>query len=308
MVLAGIRRQRHKRDYCYTPAMGIVTDYSRRFTLDNLDIRGQVVRISAAWQSLIHARSYPPYVGSYLGEMACVSVLVGAGLKHPGRVTLQIQGGAAAKLAVVDCTHQLGIRGMASFAASVSASSFAEWVAGGRVALTVAHDDNGQMYQSIVPVSGISVAECFEHYFDQSEQLPTHLWLAANGDGAGALLLQKLPKADEKDVDGWARVEQLAASVTTAELIGLDAEVLLTRLFHEDDVRLYEPRLVHSACQRNEEKVKIMLRSLGRAELDTTLAELGEIIVKDDMCNEEYRFDHAAVDALFQGLPDNGAQ
>jgi len=106
-------------------------------------------------------------------------------------------------------------------------------VSGGRVALTVAHAETGQMYQSIVPVSGLTVAECFEHYFDQSEQLPTHLWLAANEQGAGALLLQKLPKADAKDSDGWARVEQLAASVRVDELITLDAEVLLQRLFHE---------------------------------------------------------------------------
>ncbi len=287
--------------------MTIQTDYSRRFTLDNLDIRGQVVRLSTAWRGLSGKRNYPANVNSYLGEMACVSVLVGAGLKHAGRATLQIQGGAVAKLAVVDCTHELGIRGMASFAAADSAATFAEWVAGGRIALTVARADSSQMYQSIVPVSGITVAECFEHYFDQSEQLPTHLWLAANSEGAGALLLQKLPKADEKDADGWARVEQLAASVTAGELIGLDAEVLLTRLFHEEDVRLYEPRLVQSACKRDEEKVKTMLRSLGRAELDATLAELGEILVRDDMCNEEYRFDRAAVDALFEVLPDNGA-
>ncbi len=288
--------------------MKIQTDYSRRFTLDNLDIRGQVVRLSTVWQGLSAGRGYPPSVNSFLGQLACVSVLVGAGLKHAGRATLQIQGGAAAKLAVADCTHDLGIRAMASFAESDGVSSFADWVAGGRIALTVAQEGSAQMYQSIVPVSGITVAECFEHYFDQSEQLPTHLWLAADANGAGALLLQKLPKADEKDPDGWARVEQLAASVTAGELTGLDAEVLLTRLFHEEDVRLIEPRLVQSACKRNEEKVRTMLRSLGRAELDSTLAELGEIVVKDDMCNEEYRFDRAMVDALFEVQPDGGAE
>ena len=279
--------------------MNNITDFSRRFTLENLEIRGQVVRLSDAWRGLIAGRNYPSHVVSYLGEMACVSVLVGAGLKHQGRATLQIQGGAIAKLAVVDCTDALGIRGMASFETTSCPATFAEWVSGGRVALTVAHAETGQMYQSIVPVSGLTVAECFEHYFDQSEQLPTHLWLAANEQGAGALLLQKLPKADAKDPDGWARVEQLAASVRADELITLDAEVLLQRLFHEEDVRLYEPKLVFSDCRRDEEKVKNMLRSLGCHELDATLAELGEIIVKDDMCNEEYRFDRAAVAALF---------
>lgn len=279
--------------------MDNLTDFSRRFTLENLEIRGQVVRLSAAWRNLIAGRDYPPHVVSYIGEMVCVSVLVGAGLKHRGRATLQIQGGAIAKLAVVDCTDTLGIRGMASYEATEDASTFADWVSGGRVALTVAHTETGQMYQSIVPVSGLTVAECFEHYFDQSEQLPTHLWLAADAEGAGALLLQKLPKADIKDPDGWARVEQLAASVTAAELTQLDAEVLLQRLFAEEDVRLYEAKRVFCDCKRDEEKVETMLRSLGRSELDATLTELGEIVVKDDMCNEEYRFDRARVDALF---------
>jgi molecular chaperone Hsp33 len=291
--------------------MNISTDFSRRFTLENLDIRGQVVRLSQSWRTLIAGRDYAPHVVNYLGELACVSVLVGAGLKHAGRATLQIQGGAAVKLAVADCTHELGIRGMVSHVSAESAlggisTSFADWVAGGRVALTVSQANTGQMYQSIVPVSGLSVAECFEHYFDQSEQLPTHLWLAANGEGAnagaGALLLQKLPKADERDPDGWARVEQIAASVSPEELTQLDAEVLLRRLFHEEDVRLYEPKAVFCDCKRDEEKVKNMLRSLGREECDATLADVGEIVVKDDMCNEEYRFDHAAVAALFSDV------
>jgi len=140
--------------------MNNITDFSRRFTLENLEIRGQVVRLSDAWRGLIAGRNYPSHVVSYLGEMACVSVLVGAGLKHQGRATLQIQGGAIAKLAVVDCTDALGIRGMASFETTACPATFAEWVSGGRVALTVAHAETGQMYQSIVPVSGLTVAEC----------------------------------------------------------------------------------------------------------------------------------------------------
>ncbi len=274
-------------------------DFSRRFTLDNLDIRGQLVRLSGSWRALLAGRNYPDHVARYLGEMACVSVLVGAGLKHTGRATLQVQGGAQAKLVVADCTDTLGIRGMAAFDAETAPTSFADWVAGGRIALTLSQFDRGQMYQSIVPISGLTVAECFEHYFDQSEQLPTHLWLAANNEGAGALLLQKMPQADEKDPDGWARVEQLAASVTALELTHLDAPHLLTRLFHEEDVRLYEPKPVSCDCRRDADKVETMLRSLGREELDATLDEVGEVVVRDDMCNEEYRFDRVAVAALF---------
>jgi molecular chaperone Hsp33 len=305
---------------CYSQTMAY-TSYSRRFTLENLDIRGQVVRLGDAWQSLMQGRDYPDDVTQYFGELACVAVMVGTGMKHPGRVTLQIQGARneahlttsaapsrrAAKLAVVDCTHTLGLRGMAASGGGVSSAAendaptrgFSEWVSGGTLALTVSNTESGQMYQSIVPISGLSVAECFEHYFDQSEQLPTHLWLAATREGAGALMLQKLPKADERDVDGWARMEMLASSVTNEELIDAPVDILLKRLFAEEDVRLYEPRDVTSDCKRDEAKVIAMLRSLGRAELESTIAEYGEVIVKDDMCNQEYRFGPQEIAALF---------
>ncbi|MBC7623355.1 MAG: Hsp33 family molecular chaperone HslO [Aeromicrobium sp.] len=288
--------------------------YSRRFTIENLDIRGQVVRLGDAWHALMQGRHYPDDVTRYFGELACVAVFVGTGLKHPGRVTLQIQGAnikavgdgspkRSAKLAVVECTRSLGLRGMAASGGSDEISSptegFAEWIGGGTLAMTVQNSDSGQMYQSIVPISGLSVAECFEHYFDQSEQLPTHLWLAATPRGAGALMLQKLPKADERDADGWARMEMLASSVTEHELVSMPVDLLLKRVFAAEDVRLYEPKPVHSNCTRDEDKVKNVLRSLGREELASTLAEYGEVIVKDDMCNQEYRFDSSAIAALF---------
>ncbi len=288
----------------------INTSFSRRFTLDNLDIRGQVVRLDDVWRDIMQGRHYPPDVTRYFGELATVAVMVGTGLKHAGRITLQIQGASqnltstkrAARLAVLDCTHTLGLRGMASSATDSTedeSSGFSDWVGQGTLAMTVTNSDSGQQYQSIVPISGLNVAECFEHYFDQSEQLPTHLWLAATPEGAGALMLQKLPNADARDADGWARVEMLASSVTDAELISTPVDVLLQQLFANEDVRLFSPTTVHSACVRDEEKVRDVLRSLGREELDATIAEYGEVIVKDDMCNQEYRFDEKAIQALF---------
>jgi len=294
--------------------------FSRRFTLDNLGIRGQVVRLDNVWREIMLGRDYPADVTRYFGELACVAVMVGTGLKHAGRITLQIQGAAqnlnatgatsattatnrAARLVVLDCTDQLGLRGMASSVSDClenESVGFSDWVGKGTLAMTVSNSDSGQQYQSIVPISGLSVAECFEHYFDQSEQLPTHLWLTATAHGAGALMLQKLPDADQRDADGWARVEMLASSVTEGELIATPVDVLLQRLFSQEDVRLFSPTGVHSACVRDEEKVRDVLRSLGREELDATIAEYGEVIVKDDMCNQEYRFDEKAIAALFE--------
>ncbi|MEP7154699.1 MAG: Hsp33 family molecular chaperone HslO [Betaproteobacteria bacterium] len=286
-------------------------NYSRRFTLENLDVRGQVVRLSDVWRDMHISRHYAANICQFLGEMACVAVLVGAGLKQPGKASLQIQrkphtSGRNAiytgPLAVVDCSSELGVRGMCSPDFKDSAATFSEWVEDCTLAMTLTYNSNTQVYQSIVPVSGLTVAECFEHYFDLSEQLPTHLWLSASvasGGGAGALLLQKLPNADIKDPDGWARVEQLAASVSDAELTTLPADQLLGRLFHEEDVRLYEPKAVTYACKRDPQKVEDMLRSLGREEVEATLAELGYVEVKDDICNQVYRFDADAVKRLF---------
>lgn len=284
-------------------------NYSRRFTLENLDIRGQVVRLTDVWREMHMSRHYTPNIRQFLGEMACVAVLVGAGLKQPGKAALQIQRKPNTKgknaiysgpLAVVDCTSELGLRGMCSADFKDGAATFSEWVEDCTLAMTLTYNNSTQVYQSIVPVSGLTVAECFEHYFDQSEQLPTHLWLSAKDTGAGALLLQKLPNADIKDPDGWARVEQLAASVSDAELTSLPADKLLGRLFHEEDVRLYESKPVTYACRRDPQKVEDMLRSLGREEVEATLAELGYVEVKDDICNQVYRFDADAVKRLFE--------
>lgn len=288
-------------------------NYSRRFTLDNLDIRGQVVRLTDVWCDMHDQRHYPANIRQFLGELACVAVLIGAGLKRSGRAALQIQRKRqvsdtgvetfSGPLAVLDCTEALGLRGMCAATPSAnltrSIATFSEWVEDCTLAMTLTYNGTTQVYQSIVPVSGLSVAECFEHYFDLSEQLPTHLWLAANETGAGALLLQKLPGADEKDADGWARVEQLAASVSEAELITLPAEQLLARLFSEEDVRVYEAKPVTYACKRDVQKVEAMLRSLGRAEVEATLAALGVVEVKDDICNQVYRFDEVAIKRLF---------
>jgi molecular chaperone Hsp33 len=300
-------------------------DVTQRFTLDKLDIRGQIVHLGSVWQAMQAKRNYPDNVSTHLGHLACVSVLLGSGLKFPGRVSLQINTvelgqSQSTPRAVLDCTTELGIRGMARVteADTQTGDNFCDWIAGGSgngngssagtLAISILQFAQNRMHQSVVPISGLSVAECFEHYFDQSEQLPTHLWLAASETGAAALLLQKLPNADLRDADGWARVEHLAASVRDDELINLPAAELLSRLFAEEDVRLYEPKQISYACKHDREKVNNMLRSLGKTEVEETLAEQGIIEVSDDICNEVYRYTADDVAALFaaDGSANNG--
>jgi molecular chaperone Hsp33 len=173
-------------------------------------------------------------------------------------------------------------------------------VGAGRLLMTLEVAGQQQPYQSYVPIEGDSVAAVFEHYLALSEQQPAALFLSANGDCTAGLFLQKLPDADQRDPDGWQRVTQLAATARDTELRGLDSAALLTRLFHEEQVRLFEPRPVIHRWPMDPEKVAAMLRSLGRAEVDSLLAEHGVIEIHDDLSNHTYRYDAEAVQALFE--------
>jgi molecular chaperone Hsp33 len=157
-------------------------------------------------------------------------------------------------------------------------------------------------YQSYVPLEGDSLAAIFEHYLAQSEQAPARLWLAADDHHACALFLQKLPDADKRDADGWNRVQHLAATLQPGEL-ALPPEALLTRIFPEETVRLFDPLPVSYHCPRDEAKVTDMLRSLGRDEVEAALADTGAISIHDDICNHEYRFGREVLEHLFDAPP-----
>jgi len=290
-------------------------DLTQRFLLENLDIRGQVVRLGSTWEAILSRRDYPESLRQLLGEFATLAVLIATGLKHPGRVVLQVIGRGPISMAVADCTHELALRAMLRPDESLSllegdgtsarGPDIHDYFPTGRLALTIENASTARHFQSVVQLEGTTLAECFERYFDRSEQVPTHLWVHATEVGAGALILQKLPKADERDPSGWARIQQLAAQKAPVSLgsgAGKDTIAdLLTTLFPEDDVRLYPAQPVRDGCTRSEEKVIAMLRGLGRAEVEATLAEHGVVKVHDEICNQEYAFTAADVERIFQG-------
>jgi molecular chaperone Hsp33 len=264
-----------------------------RFVFDDLDIRGALVQLSDTWQAMQHLRGYTPPVAELLGEMAAVAALIGSNLKTPGRLTFQAQGSGDVSLLVVDCNEQLELRGMARSAAnSTAAAPLSELLGEGQLLLSLQSDTETQPYQSYVPLSGENIAEIFEHYLAQSEQQPARLWLDADNHHAVGMFLQTLPGSDREapDGDGWNRVQHLAATLRPGELL-LPPEMLLGRLFPEETIRLFEPRPVLYHCPRDEIKVRNLLISLGRAEVESILAEHGEIVIRDDICNHEYRFD-----------------
>ena len=280
----------------------------RRFLFEALDIRGALVHLGESWRQMQAGRDYQPTVAQLLGETAAVTALIAAQLTQPGRLTLQLRGNGPIQLLVMDCNEQLQMRGMARSNPVVLPAPVPELLGahqGGQLLMSLDLPSARQPYQSYVPLVGESIAQIFEHYLEQSEQQPSRLFCTAAPKAAACLFLQKLPDADKLDADGWHRVTQLAATVKPAELLELDAEALLGRLFHEEiaagGIRVYDPLPVVYHCPEDWEKVRDMIRSLGRADAETIVAEHGEILIRDDICNRDYRFSPADVAALFDG-------
>jgi len=273
------------------------TDYVQRFLFENLDVRGRLVCLTGAWRRMTQGRGYAAPVAQLLGEATALATLLGASQKEgdaAGRVTLQVQTSGPVKLLVADCSAGLRIRGMALHEARAGAL-----LGDGRLAVTLEDGATGQFHQSVVPLAGESLGATFEHYLAQSEQRTTSLRFGADAAAVCGLLLEKLPGADARDGDGWNRVSRLASTLELAETVDAQPYDLLVKLFPEELLRVFRLAPVTYHCPYDVENVKRVLRGLGRAEVESILAEQGEVVVKNEMCNHEYRFDREAVEQLF---------
>lgn len=279
------------------------SDSLLRFLFDSRPVRGESVHLDASWRAALERTDYPQPVAEMLGQAMAASALLASTLKFDGSLTLQLQGDGAVPLLVVQCSDGLVMRGMAQWQGEVDDRSFVE-LAGDSARLVVTLEQSGQAerYQGIVPLEGESLSDALEAYFARSEQLPTRLWLAADGERASGLLLQVLPDARSGGED-WNHVTTLAETVTREELLHLPAPQLLHRLYHEEDLRLFDTAPVAFRCGCSREKVADMLRSLGREELEATLEEQGNISVQCEFCARDYAFDSVDVAALFADDP-----
>jgi molecular chaperone Hsp33 len=276
------------------------TDYVQRFLFENLDIRGRLVCLTEAWQRMLDGRDYPEDIAALLGHTTALNILLGANQKGSGRVTLQVQGTGPVKLLVSDCTAELQIRGMAHYEKEkVAPSNERKLLGDGRLSVTLEDMKSGQFYQSLVPLEGETLEQIFQHYLAQSEQTTAFLRLKADSGALCGLLLEKLPQADVRDPDGWNRVTHLASTLSLDETRDAQPYDLLTRVFPEELMRVFRLYAVEYHCPYDETKVKEMLRGLGREEVEAILAEQGEVVIRNEMCNHEYRFDARAIAELF---------
>lgn len=273
-------------------------DTLRRFLFEHAPIRGERVHLDASWRSVLERHDYPPRLRQMMGELTAAAVLLAATLKLDGSLVLQIQGTGAIKLLVVECSGDLKLRATAKWEGLLQ-GSLSELVGDGRFIITLIQQDGKPAYQGIVELEGESIAEVLQNYMSRSEQLETRLWLAVDEHSASGMLLQKLPDQAEEDFDAWSRFTQLADTLQDDELMQLSTEALLHRLFHEEDVRLFEvqPVLFHCSCTRD--NVAQMLRMFGAEEVESILTERQTIEVYCEFCNHRYEFDKVDAAQLF---------
>ena len=281
------------------------TDCLHRFIFEHTDVRGELVHLDASWRAVLEHRDYPPPVRDLLGQALVAAMLLSATIKINGSLHLQLQGDGPLNLLLVEISAQRTLRGLARWDGEVPAGSLQQQVGKARLTLTIDPGQGGERYQGLVEVSGDSLAATLEDYFIRSEQLETRLWLAADATRACGMLLQRLPGKNVDDED-WQRDVFLGETISETELLQLPTHELLHRLFHEEDVRLFEAEPVSFRCTCCRERIETVLRGLGYDEVQDILEEQGRVSVNCEFCGHCYEFDNVDVESLFAaaGQPD----
>lgn len=272
------------------------SDTIQRILFEEADVRGVVSRLDASYSEVMERNHYPPMIRRLLGEMLAAVTLMSATLKFDGRLILQAQGEGALRLLMAECSHHHQVRGIARIEGDLpEVESFTDLFHQGRLALTI-EPTNGQRYQGVVPMEQGSIAACLEDYFSRSEQLPTRIKLACDGQQAAGMLLQVLPAAEQGHAEDWSRISLLAETLKPEELLSLSNEEMLYRLFHQEKCRLFEPDSLEFHCDCSLERCERALQLVGRDELIQAAKEQGGSVQVDcQFCNAVYSFDQQAI-------------
>lgn len=282
-------------------------DFSQRFLFDDNDVRGELVALEDSYREVLAKHAYPEPVARLLGQMLAAAALLAGNLKFEGLLVLQARSSGPVPLMMVECSSDREVRGIARYQAEqVEADAgLRDLMPEGVLALTI-DPLEGQRYQGIVALDGATLAECLGSYFATSEQLPTRFWLEADGQRARGMLLQALPADRQRDPEErqavWEHVTTLADTLRAEELLTLDNETLLHRLYHQERLRLFDARALQFRCSCSRERSARALVSLGEADAQRLLAEEGGTVSIDcQFCNHRYAFDAADIAQLFAG-------
>jgi len=273
-------------------------DQIQRVLFEDADIRSVITGLQESYQQALERHQYPEQIRNILGQMMAAVSLLSATLKFDGRLMLQAQSENQVRTLMAECNHQQDLRAIARFEGELPEySSFREMLSGGQLVITI-EPNKGQRYQGVVPLEGEHLHQCLEAYFERSEQLPTQIHLAADAINAAGFLLQVMPAKGDSAAD-WQHFSQLGSTLTDDELLTLENETLLYRLFHEENCRLYEPDPIQFNCDCSRKRTIDALRYMTQDELEEIVREEGLIEVSCQFCNELYQFDQTDITMMF---------
>lgn len=279
------------------------SDSLQRFIFDNAPIRGEWVHLQESWQQVLARQEYPAAIQKLLGEMMAAAALLAATVKIDGRLVLQVKSKGPVNLIMVECTSNNTLRAFAQWDGDVAENAGLSEITGeGTLAITIEAKSAKQPYQGVVSLQGDSIAAVLQTYFQQSEQLETKIWLAADARAVAGLFLQQLPseqQAPDDDAEHWSRISHLAATVTKKELLMIGVGTLLHRLFHEEECRLLAATELRFSCNCSRERVAETISFLGKQDATELAEQQGNIEVVCEFCNEHYRFDKIDVEQVF---------
>lgn len=284
----------------------LVEDVLHRFLLERAGVRGVIVRLGAAWREVAGRSEYPAPLQDLLGQTLAASALLTGNIKFEGALSIELKSAGALRLLFAECSDGGRLRGLARWQEPLPNALNLGDLPSAIMAITIGLAERGQRYQGLVDLNHPELAAALENYFLQSEQLPARLVLAANAEHAVGLMLQKLPGEGGhervQDEDAWPRIEHLTATLGRDELLSTAPEQLLYRLYHEETVRMFEPKPLAFGCSCSRERVEAMLRTLGRDEVEETLqAQHGVIEVTCEFCARTYAFDRVDAEHLLSG-------
>jgi len=273
-------------------------DIIQKFLFEGSDIRGELVHLHTCVQALTTRHPYPEKVLTILSQaLSAVSLLSGT-IKFEGALILQTQSDGAIHLLVAQADEKRHIRGLAKW--DDARLNEENLLGKGHLAITMIPNNNkDKRYQGVVELKNDILSLALQDYFEQSEQLPTKLWLVGNDSKSAGILLQVLPNHRASDWTYWEHLNALTDTITQKELLTLDNQEILHRLFHEEDIRLFEASPVIFKCTCSKEKMEQALLTYGQAAIDEILKANQVVDVTCEFCNQQYSFDRIDVAQLF---------
>ena len=286
-----------------------MSDLRQRFFIEDSPVRGEVVHLEEALQTILKQRDYVPAVQVLLGEMLCATALLASTLKIKGRISLQIQASGTFKWAMAECNHLGEVRALADyeqdprFLSAEDSSTVLKSLVSPVLFINI-EPEFGERYQGIVPLDKANLAECLMQYYDLSAQIPTRIVLASNAERAGGLLIQLLPRNSEEeqqrvDEDLWPRVTMLTETLKAEELTDLDVNEILYRLYNEEQVRLPEVEALRFGCTCSKERCANALIQIGVSAVRETLEYQNPITMDCQFCSTQYSFSAEEALSLF---------